>query len=116
MWQPVGELLGSRRLAFDHAQILDDAMERLRSNLERTTQATAFLGEEFTVAELRQVYEAVWGRDLDPGNFQRKVTSVAGFLADTGYQRVGGRGRPATLYTAGDAQELWPPMSRVRDR
>jgi 8-oxo-dGTP diphosphatase len=115
-WMPVEELAGSRRLAFDHAQMLHDALERLRTNLERTTQATAFLEDEFTVAELRGVYEAVWGRDLDPGNFQRKVTSVPGFLADTGYQRVGGRGRPATLYTAGEAEELWPPMSRVRDR
>jgi 8-oxo-dGTP diphosphatase len=115
-WVPVAEVLGSRRLAFDHAQILADALERVRSNLERTSQALSFLPEEFTVAELRQVYEAVWGRPLDPGNFQRKVTGSPGFLTDTGYQRVGGRGRPATLYVAGTSGELWPPISRERDR
>jgi 8-oxo-dGTP diphosphatase len=114
-WLPVGELLGTRRLAFDHAQMLADALDRLRADFERTTRALSLLPEEFTVAELREVYEAVWGRALDPGNFQRKVTGVQGFLTDTGYQRVGGRGRPATLFRAGDAEALWPPMSRDRD-
>ncbi len=115
-WLRVDELLGTRRLAFDHALILADALDRLRSNLERTTQAVSLLPGEFTIAELREVYEAVWGRSLDPGNFQRKVTGVAGFLEDTGYQRVGGRGRPATLFRGGDIERLWPPMSRERDR
>jgi 8-oxo-dGTP diphosphatase len=115
-WLPIEELLGTRRLAFDHAQILADALERLRSNLERTTQAVSLLPEEFTIAELRDVYEAVWGRPLDPGNFQRKVTGVPGFLEDTGYQRVGARGRPATLFRGNAGGLLWPPMSRDSDR
>ena len=115
-WLAVEELLAARRLAFDHSQILDDAMAWLSDALERTTLATSFLAPEFTVTELREVYEAVWGRSLDPGNFQRKVTGAAGFLEDTGERRVGGRGRPATLFTAGDAGEIWPPMSRERDR
>jgi 8-oxo-dGTP diphosphatase len=114
-WVRVEEVQGTRRLAFDHAEILEDALERLRGNLERTTQATRFLPEEFTVAELREVYEAVWGRRLDPGNFQRKVAGTPGMLEDTGWRTAGGRGRPATLFTAGPATEVWPPMSRVRD-
>ena len=115
-WLPVEELLGSRRLAFDHGQILADAVTWVREALERTTVATEFLAEEFTVSELREVYEAVWGRSLDAGNFQRKVTGTEGLLEDTGHRRIGGRGRPATLFTAGPATEIWPPMSRERDR
>ncbi len=115
-WLPVDDLLGSRRLAFDHAQILADAVSWLGAALERTTLATSFLDEEFTISELREVYEAVWGRQLDPGNFQRKVTGAAGFVEETGERRVGGRGRPAALFTAGPAEEIWPPMSRERDR
>jgi 8-oxo-dGTP diphosphatase len=115
-WCPVVELLEPRRLAFDHATILQDAVERLRSDLERTNRGTLLLPEEFTVAELRRAYEVVWGRPLDPGNFQRKVTGVPGLLQDTGYQTAGGRGRPATLYTAGTTTEIWPPLSRERDR
>jgi 8-oxo-dGTP diphosphatase len=115
-WLDVDEVQGSRRLAFDHAQILEDALAWLRDSLERTTLATAFLAREFTVTELREVYEAVWGRRLDPGNFQRKVTGSPGFVEDTGDRRVGARGRPAALYTAGPAMHVWPPMSRERDR
>lgn len=115
-WLTVDELLGSRRLAFDHGQILADAVEWVRDRLERTTLATRFLPAQFTVSELREVYEAVWGRPLDAGNFQRKVTGAEGLLEDTGERRVGGRGRPAALFRAGPASEIWPPMSRERDR
>lgn len=114
-WRPVDPLLrgaAGRTLAFDHDLILSDAVERLRSNLERTNQAMSFLPEEFTIAELRAVYEAVWGIELDPGNFQRKVTGVTGLLEETGWQRSGGRGRPATLYHSGPSTEISPPLSR----
>ena len=114
-WLSVAEARESR-LAFDHGQILEDALTWLSVALERTTLATALLAEEFTISELREVYEAVWERPLDAGNFQRKVTGTVGFVQDTGHRRVGGRGRPATLFTAGDADEVWPPMSRERDR
>jgi 8-oxo-dGTP diphosphatase len=115
-WLPVSTLVGSRRLAFDHAKILADGLARLRDDLERTTVATRFLPPEFTITELREVYEAVWGRALDPGNFQRKVTGVPGLVEDTGRRTEGGRGRPAALFRAGGATEIWPPMSRERDR
>jgi 8-oxo-dGTP diphosphatase len=115
-WLAVEDARGSRRLAFDHGKILDDALLWLQDSIERTTLATAFLAPEFTISELREVYEAVWGRHLDPGNFQRKVTGAPGFLEETGSRRIGGRGRPAALYRAGDATQIWPPMSRERDR
>jgi 8-oxo-dGTP diphosphatase len=114
-WLPVEEQLGSRRLAFDHAKILADALGRLRSRLETTSLATDLLPPEFTVAELREVYEAVWDRALDPGNFQRKVTRVPGLLEETGRRSDGGRGRPATIYRAGPERQIWPPLSRARD-
>jgi 8-oxo-dGTP diphosphatase len=115
-WLRAEDMVGSRRLAFDHARILDDALARLRADLEATSRALSLLPDEFTVAELRRVYEEVWSRGLDPGNFQRKVTGVPGLLEETGRRTGGNRGRPAALYTAGSAQEIWPPMSRERDR
>ncbi len=111
-WLPVDELVGSRRMAFDHATIVADGLERLRSSLERSTWALTFLSEEFTVAELRSVYETVWGRPLDPGNFQRKVTGVPGLLEDTGRRVGSARGRPAGLYRPGPATEIRPPLAR----
>ncbi|MEU9117772.1 NUDIX domain-containing protein [Streptomyces sp. NPDC048483] len=102
-------------LAFDHARIVADGLDRARAKLEYTPLATAFLGEEFTVVELRGVYEAIWGSPLHAGNFHRKVLSVPGFVESTGATaaRGGARGGPrARLYRAGDARLLHPALLR----
>ncbi len=99
-------------LAFDHRRILADAVEHARRQLEYTTAATAFCREEFTVAELRRVYEIVWQTKLDAGNFHRKVTRVGGFLEPTGETTSRDGGRPAALYRAGDRRWLQLPLSR----
>ncbi|MGI5168542.1 NUDIX hydrolase [Spirillospora sp. CA-253888] len=124
-WTPVAALgLGAageqrpgtmRRLAFDHARILADGLERARAKLEYTPLATAFCAPEFTVPELRAVYEAVWGEELHAGNFHRKVLSVPGFVEGTGAtsDRGGRRGGPRPkLYRAGDAKLLHPALLR----
>ena len=111
-WVPVGE---AGPLAFDHGRILADALDRARSKLEYTPLATAFVGAEFTIAELRAVYAAVWGEELHAGNFHRKVLSVPGFVESTGETaaRGGERGGPkARLYRAGDARLLYPALLR----
>lgn len=105
----------TRKLAFDHARILADGLERARSKLEYTPLATAFLDDEFTISELRSVYETVWGEQLHAGNFHRKVLSVPGFVESTGAttERGGPRGGPrARLYRAGDATLLHPALLR----
>ncbi|WP_045875125.1 NUDIX domain-containing protein [Pseudofrankia sp. DC12] len=109
-WHPVDEIRGE--LAFDHAQILDDAVEHARSRLEYTTLATAFCGREFTIGDLRTVYEAVWSAPLDPRNFSRKVLRTEGFIVPTGGKRIPEKGRPAALYRAGRARSLTPPLLR----
>ncbi|MDX3078482.1 NUDIX hydrolase [Streptomyces sp. NPDC088354] len=112
--EPVPSTAGTA-LAFDHGTILADGLERARSKIEYSPLATAFLGEEFTVTELRSVYEAVWGRSLHAGNFHRKILSVPGFVESTGATatRGGSRGGPrARLYRAGDARLLHPALLR----
>lgn len=112
-WSPVAELLESdQALAFDHATILRDGVERARAKLEYTPLATAFCPEPFTVTDLRYVYETVWGVELDPRNFHRKVTSLEGFLVGAGESQRQGRGRPAQQYVTGSATLLTPPMLR----
>jgi 8-oxo-dGTP diphosphatase len=110
-WQPVASLA---EMAFDHARILQDGVERARSKLEYTPLAAAFCRDEFTVAELRRVYEIVWGTPLDPRNFHRKVTGAERFMIETGNVTTSG-GRPAQLYRRGDAVLLHPPMLRPRE-
>jgi 8-oxo-dGTP diphosphatase len=112
-WRPVADLVaGPSRLAFDHGEILADGLERARAKLEYSPLAAAFCADEFTVAELRHVYEVVWGTELDPRNFHRKVTGSPGFLAPTGRTTTRNGGRPAQLYRRGKATLLNPPISR----
>ena len=99
-------------LAFDHDTILDDGVERARAKLEYSPLAVSFCGREFTVGELRRVYEAVWGERLDPRNFHRKVTRTGGFVVPTGRSTNRDGGRPARLYRRGRASVLHPPMLR----
>jgi 8-oxo-dGTP diphosphatase len=114
--RPVTQRPGTTRpLAFDHAQILADGVERARAKLEYTPLATAFVREPFTISELREVYETVWAEKLHAGNFHRKVLSVPGFVESTGDQTESGgpRGGPrAKLYRRGDATLLHPALLR----
>ena len=112
-WTDAGDLLADQaRLAFDHARILADGVERARAKLEYTPLGAAFCPSEFTIAELRHVYEAVWGTALDPRNFHRKVTGTPGFVVETGGTTTRNGGRPAQLYRRGDAVLLHPAMLR----
>ena len=112
-WCPLPALLdGDGKLAFDHAQILTDGLERARAKLEYTPLASAFCPPEFTVAELRRIYEIVWGIELDPRNFHRKVTKTAGFLTRTGQTTTRDGGRPAQLYRRGSIDLLYPALLR----
>lgn len=111
-WHSVSEVEQAGTLAFDHTRILADGVERARSKLEYTPLAAAFCPSEFTVSELRHVYEVVWGTVLDPRNFHRKVTGTAGFLEPTGTTTNREGGRPARLYRVGSATTLHPPLLR----
>ena len=70
---------GDIELAFDHDVIVGDALERIRAKLEYTALAARFCSPEFTISELRKVYETIWNTRLDPGNFQRKVRENRSF-------------------------------------
>lgn len=98
-------------LAFDHAEMLRDGLERAAAKLEYTTLATAFVEDTFTVSDLRRVYEAVWRCQLDPANFARKVKSTPGFIEPTGGTRATGRA-PAGLFVRGEAEHISPPLLR----
>jgi 8-oxo-dGTP diphosphatase len=117
---PVAELEGGRlRLAFDHDRIATDAINTARDSLKHTTIATRFCPPEFTIRDLREVYNAIWGTELEAGNFQRMVNPKnpkakrKGFLIPVEGQSVPPRdkvGRPAQLFTAGTAKYLRPPL------
>lgn len=93
-WFPIDEL---PTLAFDHNEIIEYARYRLQSKVERSRIAHSFLGDEFTLAELREVYEAILERPLDPANFRRQIAASKSII-DTGKRVEGTRHRPPRLY------------------
>ena len=116
---PASDVLnGKVELAFDHLRIVRDALERIRVELELSGIATAFVGTTFTLAELRAVYEAIWGVQLDAANFRRSVVADDGWVIPTGRTaRPGpGGGRPAELYRAGRSWKHGTPIHRLQPR
>ncbi len=84
-------------LAFDHDQILDYTLNRLRGKLDYTTIAFSLLPEQFTLRDLQRVYEIIQHKRLDKRNFRKKILST-GILEDTGAKKMEGTHRPARLY------------------
>ena len=109
---PVEDVNENYKLAFDHETIVADAVDRARSKLEYSTLATEFCPSEFTITELRNVYETIWGTSLDPGNFQKKVLGCEGYIEEVGKTSPTSStgGRPAKLYRAGPAKIINLPI------
>ena len=93
-WFPVD---GVPSLAFDHQEILEYALLRLRYKLEYTMVGFELLPDVFTLSELQHAYELILGEALDKRNFRRKILS-ANILEYTGRKKREGEGRPARLY------------------
>src|SRR5699024_4083734 len=113
-WWALEDLAGVP-LAFDHATVLERAVERARSKLEYTTPAPTSLPERFPIAQLPAVYESVWGTTLDAGNFHRKATRTEGFLEELDRHAAPTGGRPARLYRGAGGTSLMPPLLRSGD-
>jgi 8-oxo-dGTP diphosphatase len=112
-WAPVDDVLAARlALAFDHQHVVADGVERARRKLEHSALAAAFCGPTFTISDLQQVYEAVWGIRLDPRNFYRKIQGTHGFIVPADVPKRASAGRPARVFRAGPATVLHPPMIR----
>lgn len=93
-WFPADEL---PELAFDHNEIVRYALQRLRTKVEYAHIAHSFLGETFTLAQLRSVHEAVLGQKLDAANFRRSMATSTE-IVETGEVLAGTPHRPPKLY------------------
>ncbi|WP_426398965.1 NUDIX hydrolase [Ralstonia sp. R-29] len=95
-WFAVDDVLRAPELAFDHAEILRTAVERLRSKVEYTSLPAFLLAEPFSLPQLQRMYEIVLGRPVDKSGFRTRMLA-ANFLEEAGVAE-GDSYRPAKGY------------------
>lgn len=87
----------AKKLAYDHDEILEVAVKRLRSRARYTTLLQKLMQKEFTLTELERAFEVVTHTELDKRNFRKKILKL-GIVAPLPRKKSGGRFRPAQLY------------------
>jgi len=96
-WVNVENILERRLLLpFDHALLLETALERLSTKARYSTLPLYLAEHELKLPELQRIYEIVLGNPLHKRAFRERILS-ADVLTDTGV-RIQGRGSPATIY------------------
>jgi 8-oxo-dGTP diphosphatase len=100
-------------LAFDHEQILQTALDRVRGKLWWSNIAVGILPGEFTLADARHVYNAIADNDYDAGTFARDIRAT-GLVTATGNMRQDTGGRPAALYRFTEHHPEWGAGRRKR--
>jgi 8-oxo-dGTP diphosphatase len=93
-WQPV-QKIGD--LPFDHNEILDACLERLKQRVRARPVGFELLPPKFTLTELQNLYEAILSTTLDKRNFRKKIISM-NLLVDLNELQEGVAHRPAKLY------------------
>lgn len=86
------------KLAFDHQKIVTYALTRVRNKIQYTNTAWSLLPEKFSLSEIQEVYEKIWGRRVDKRNFRKKILSLGLIKPVKGIQR-GLKQRPAKLHS-----------------
>ncbi|MGJ5141107.1 NUDIX hydrolase [Bradyrhizobium oligotrophicum] len=95
-WFPLAGMSVKPKLAFDHAEILQAAVRRLRNKVEYTSLPAYLMPEEFTLPELQRTYEIVLDRPLEKSAFRTRMLS-ADLIEPVAKMRKGPN-RPAQLY------------------
>lgn len=85
-------------LAFDHKEIIEYSIKRMRERLEFCPIAFQLLPEKFTLTELQKSYELILDMKLDKRNFRKKVLTGCVLKELNEYTKIGSK-RPARLYS-----------------
>lgn len=91
------------KLGFDHSDIIDYALKRLRYKMEYTAVGLELLPDRFTLTQLQNIYEVILNEDIDKRNFRKKIISM-GIVESTGHMKKGSH-RPALLYRFKSAKQ-----------
>lgn len=101
-WFSLNEL---PELAFDHAQMVDTAHQRLAAKLDYSTIAFQFMPELFTLSDLQNVFQIILNRDLDKRNFRKRMRAMEQIRQTSQVQKTGSH-RPARLYRVNNPHEV----------
>jgi 8-oxo-dGTP diphosphatase len=93
-WHPINDL---PKLAFDHSEIFNRSLNKVRRRLSYQPIAFELLPEKFTLTQLQVCYEAILNKKLDKRNFRKKMLSY-GFLKPLPEKQKGVSYRAAKLY------------------
>ncbi len=85
------------KLAFDHAEIVTSAHERLRGKVRYAPIGFELLPQRFSLTQLQRLYEIILGTALDKRNFRKKILAMD-LLVETDEVEQGVRHRAARLY------------------
>jgi 8-oxo-dGTP diphosphatase len=94
MWSPVNHL---PMLAFDHREIVEYAVRRLRAKASYSNIVYGLMPRQFRLSELQRMYEIIINDKLDKRNFRKRMLAT-GLLQETGRKELAGAHRPAMLY------------------
>jgi 8-oxo-dGTP diphosphatase len=100
-------------LAFDHAEVLAAAVDRLEGKLWWSNVTVGMLPGPFSLSDARHVYEAIAQTRYDPATFGRDLKAT-GLIEPTGEQRATGPGRPAAMYRFASDRPMWGAGRRKR--
>ena len=93
-WYPVDQI---KELAFDHKEILDEALKALRNKLKQEPIGFELLPEKFTLSQMQKLYEIILGVELDKRNFRKKVSRMK-YLEQLEEKQIGVNHKPGRLY------------------
>lgn len=96
-WEPAQKAAGDRKLAFDHAELISQALAELQAEVQDLHFPTGLLAEPFTLGDLQAAGEAVLGKPLDKSSFRRRLDAAGVVEAVPGEIRTGPF-RPAQMY------------------
>lgn len=93
-WSPLKQV---GRLAYDHNEIIEYALSRLKNKLRYTNVIYSLLPEKFTLSELQRMYEIALAKKMDKRNFRKKILS-SGLIKEAGL-KIGMPHRPSRMYS-----------------
>jgi 8-oxo-dGTP diphosphatase len=95
VWTSLTRLPG---LIFDHGEMISKALTRLQQKASYSLVGSELLPQKFTLLQLRKLYEAIYQREFDAGNFRKKILSI-GLLERTNEKNSSESRKGAYYYT-----------------